>query len=56
MFGLLVHGSSFARNDKLLSRPLTVVIYNVSIVPCDIFRVIALIYDIYRCFIDKYVT
>ena len=56
MFGLLVHGSPFARVDKLVSRPLTVVIYNVSIVPCDIFRVIALIYDIYGCFIDKYVT
>ena len=45
MFGLLVC-SSFARIDKLLSRPLTVVIYNLSIVPCDIFTVIALTYDI----------
>ena len=45
MVGLLVC-SSFVRIDKLLSRPLTVVIYNVSIVPCDIFTVIALIYDI----------
>lgn len=45
MFGLLVC-SSFVRIDKLLSRPLTVVIYNVSIVPCDIFTVVALIYDI----------
>ena len=45
MVGLLVC-SPFVRIDKLLSRPLTVFIYNVSIVHCDIFTVIALIYDI----------
>ena len=45
MFGLLVC-SSFACIDKLVSRPLTVVIYNVSIVYCDIFTVIALIFDL----------